>query len=147
MLWCTTSPALAADLTARGLPCLAIDASCDVTIDTFLHAAVAVFTINPFESVGLSLSLLGCLAGAQQVQLSPVNNVAMVEGGGEIPARGPSAAERDAFNNNPAALPVCSATVDHNACRTPTPVQLAASVHAVPTSASTGWPIVRPTMC
>jgi len=69
VLWCTTSPALAADLTARGLPCLAIDASCDVTIDTFLHAAVAVFTINPFESVGLSLSLLGCLAGAQQVQL------------------------------------------------------------------------------
>ncbi len=56
------------------------------------------------------------------------NNAVLVDGGGEIEARRPGAAERDAFNNNPAALPVCSATVEHNACRTPTPVQLAASV-------------------
>ncbi len=57
-----------------------------------------------------------------------LNNVVLVDGGGEIEARRPNAAERDAFNNNPAALPVCSATVDHNACRTPAMVQLAASV-------------------
>ncbi len=57
-----------------------------------------------------------------------VNNAAMVEGGGEIPARGPSAAERDAFNGNAAALPVCTAAIGHNACRTPTPVQLPASI-------------------
>jgi large repetitive protein len=59
---------------------------------------------------------------------SPLNNVVLVEGGGEIPARAPSAAERDAFNNNPGALPVCGTTPAHNVCRTPTPVQLAASV-------------------
>jgi uncharacterized repeat protein (TIGR01451 family) len=59
---------------------------------------------------------------------SPLNNVVMVDGGGEIPARGPSTAERDAFNNNPAALPVCAATANDNACRTPTAVQLASSV-------------------
>ena len=66
--------------------------------------------------------------GAAAATASPVNNVVMVEGGGELPARGPSAAERDAFNNNPAALPVCTAAIEHNACRTPTPVQRAASV-------------------
>jgi uncharacterized repeat protein (TIGR01451 family) len=59
---------------------------------------------------------------------APVNNVVMVDGGGEIDARRPSAAERDAFANNPASLPVCSAAVEHNVCRTPTPVQLAASI-------------------
>ena len=59
---------------------------------------------------------------------SPVNNVVMVEGGGEIAARGPSSAERDAFNNNPAALPMCTPAIEHNACRTPSAVQLAASV-------------------
>jgi uncharacterized repeat protein (TIGR01451 family) len=59
---------------------------------------------------------------------SPVNNVVMVDGGGEIDARRPSAAERDAFANNPASLPECSALAQHNVCRTPTPVQLAASI-------------------
>jgi CDP-glycerol glycerophosphotransferase (TagB/SpsB family) len=69
VLWCATSNALADALKARGLPCLAISRNLDITIDTFLHAAVSVFTINPFESVGLSLPLLGCLAGSAQVQL------------------------------------------------------------------------------
>jgi len=59
---------------------------------------------------------------------SPVNNVVMVDGGGEIDARRPSAAERDAFANNPASLPECGAVAQHNVCRTPTPVQLAASI-------------------
>ena len=58
----------------------------------------------------------------------PVNNAVLVEGGGEIDARRPSPAERDAFNNNPAALPVCTPAVEHNACRTPTPVQQPASL-------------------
>ncbi|MFO1219313.1 MAG: SdrD B-like domain-containing protein [Burkholderiaceae bacterium] len=66
--------------------------------------------------------------GAAAAANSPVNNAVMVDGGGEIDARRPSAAERDAFANNPAALPVCSATIEHNACRDPAPVQLAASI-------------------
>jgi large repetitive protein len=66
--------------------------------------------------------------GAAAATSSPTNNVVLVEGGGEIDARRPSAAERDAFNNNPAALPLCSATIEHNACRTPTRVQLAAAL-------------------
>ncbi len=57
-----------------------------------------------------------------------VDNAVMVDGGGEIEARRPSAAERDAFNNNPTALPVCAAGITQNACRTPTPVQLSSSL-------------------
>jgi uncharacterized repeat protein (TIGR01451 family) len=61
--------------------------------------------------------------------LVPPNNRALVEGGGEIEARGPSAAERNGFDAPHAfpdllALPECSATIDHNVCRRPTQVQL-----------------------
>ena len=65
--------------------------------------------------------------GAAAAAASPVNNVVLVEGGGEIDARGPSAAERDAFNNG---NPGCAAGV-HPGDRattpaaTPTVVQLA----------------------
>lgn len=52
-----------------------------------------------------------------------VDNAVLVEGGGEIEARGPTPAQRDAFAGNPAALPVCGATPVHEACRRPTPVQ------------------------
>jgi uncharacterized repeat protein (TIGR01451 family) len=57
--------------------------------------------------------------------LVPPNNRVLVEGGGEIAARGPSAAERNGFDGpDPLALPACTPTLDHNACRTPTRVQL-----------------------
>ncbi len=59
---------------------------------------------------------------------SPVSNAVLVEGGGESAARAPSTAERDAFAANPAALPLCTAAIAHNACRAATPVQAAASV-------------------
>ncbi len=57
-----------------------------------------------------------------------VDNAVMVDGGGEIAARRPSAAELDAFNNNPALLPVCAAGITQNACRTPTGVQLSSAI-------------------
>ncbi len=66
--------------------------------------------------------------GAAAAANSPVFNAVLVDGGGEIDARRPSATERDAFANNAAALPLCTPAVDQNVCRTPTPVQLAASV-------------------
>ncbi|MEK8034663.1 CDP-glycerol glycerophosphotransferase family protein [Ideonella sp. DXS29W] len=69
VMWCTHSTDLAVQLTERGLPCLLLGLDADQTIDTLLHAAVAVFTLNPWESVGMSQPLLGCLAGAKQVQL------------------------------------------------------------------------------
>ena len=65
---------------------------------------------------------------ASAAAASPVQNVVMVDGGGELDARRPSTAERDAFTNNPLALPVCDPAVLHNVCRDPTPVQQAASL-------------------
>lgn len=69
VLWCTPSAELAAALQAQQLPVLLIGADHDRSIDLMLHAAVAVFTQNPLESVGVALPLLGCLAGAMQLQL------------------------------------------------------------------------------
>ncbi len=68
-VWCTHSHELAVQLTERNLPCLLLGMDADLTIEFLLHAAVAVFTLNPWESVGMSAPLLGCLAGAKQVQL------------------------------------------------------------------------------
>ncbi len=62
------------------------------------------------------------------LQAAPVSNVVLVEGGGELPARGPSAAELDAYNNNPAALPPCDPAMTANACRVTTAVQASASI-------------------
>ena len=59
---------------------------------------------------------------------APVDNAVLVEGGGEIDARKPSAAERDAFASHAADLPVCTSPANHNVCREPTPVQLAAAI-------------------
>ena len=85
-------------------------------------------TVLPAGTVGANVITATVAVDAAAATGNALSNVVLVDGGGEIEARRPSPAERDAFNNNPAALPVCSATVDHNGCRTPTPVQLAASL-------------------
>ena len=59
---------------------------------------------------------------------SPVNNAVIVEGGGENEFRTPTPDERADFEGNPGDLPVCDPAITQNACRLPTPVQLAASV-------------------
>jgi CDP-glycerol glycerophosphotransferase len=69
VVWCTINPELTAQLQAQGLPCLLLSQDIDLTLDLLLHAAVAVFTLNPYESLGMSQPMLGCLAGAKQVQL------------------------------------------------------------------------------
>lgn len=69
VVWCTINSELAAQLHAQNLPCLQLDQDIDLTLDLLLHAAVAVFTLNPLESVAMSQPMLGCLAGAKQLQL------------------------------------------------------------------------------
>lgn len=69
VVWCTINGDLAAQLHAQDLPCLKLDQDIDLTLDLLLHCAVAVFTLNPLESVGMSQPMLGCLAGARHVQL------------------------------------------------------------------------------
>jgi len=66
--------------------------------------------------------------GAAAAASSPVDNAVLVSGGGEDEAHLPTAEERAAFTGNVAALPVCDPAITQNACRVPTPVQLAAAV-------------------
>lgn len=60
--------------------------------------------------------------------VSPVNNAVLVEGGGEDASHRPTPAQRTAFEGDVTGLPVCDPAITQNACRLPTPVQLAASV-------------------
>jgi CDP-glycerol glycerophosphotransferase len=67
--WCGFDPDLMQTLKANGLPCLNLNDNIDLTIDLLLHAAVALFSINPNESLGGSLPLNACLEGASKIQL------------------------------------------------------------------------------
>ena len=96
-------------------------------------AGASSFSCTSSAAIAAGASAAGVITASVNVAAAaaaatPVNNAVMVEGGAEIPVRGPSSAERDAFNNNPAALPVCTPVVEHEVCRTPTGVQLAASI-------------------
>jgi large repetitive protein len=111
---------LAATPTGTGWSCVgAVGVSSFVCTGSTVVAAGATLA----DAINVTVNVAAAAAAA-----SPVNNVVLVEGGGEIDARRPTTAERDAFTNNTAALPVCTAAVEHNVCRTPTPVQLAASI-------------------
>ena len=67
--WCTPHDSLASQLNEAGLPCLHLAANVDLSIDTLLHAAVAVFCVNPNESLRGSFALTACLDGAKKLQL------------------------------------------------------------------------------
>lgn len=69
ILWCSADDDLIAQLEAFELPCLHLTRDMDRSIDLLMHAAVAVFTVNPHESLNGSSALIGCLAGARQIQL------------------------------------------------------------------------------
>ena len=68
------------------------------------------------------------VVGTAALNAPIANNAVLVEGGGEIPARRPTPAERDAFINNPASLPECSAAPPRNVCRDPEEVQQSANL-------------------
>ena len=68
-VWCTMSASLHRELSAAGLPAFDLTADPDATIDTLLHAAAAVFCVNPFNSLGGSDALVSLLDGAATVQL------------------------------------------------------------------------------
>jgi CDP-glycerol glycerophosphotransferase len=67
--WCSFDDALIAMLQSQGLPCMHMARNIDLTIDALMHCAVAVFCVNPNESLKGSYSLNGCLAGAKKLQL------------------------------------------------------------------------------
>lgn len=68
-LWCSFDAELIQSLTAQGLPAVNLAQDIDHSIDLLMHAAVAVFCINPNESLKGAYSLNGCLAGACKLQL------------------------------------------------------------------------------
>ena len=67
--WCSFETSLIEQLRAANLPCVHLGDNIDRTIDLLLHAAVAVFCVNPAESLRGAFSLNGCLAGARKLQL------------------------------------------------------------------------------
>jgi CDP-glycerol glycerophosphotransferase len=69
VMWCSFDDNLIAMLKANGLPSMNLAANIDRSIDLLTHAAVAVFCVNPNESLKGSYSLNACLAGAQKLQL------------------------------------------------------------------------------
>ncbi|WP_052118477.1 CDP-glycerol glycerophosphotransferase family protein [Erwinia oleae] len=69
VIWCSYTPKVIAELTAAGLPCLDMNANVEETIKTFLQAAVAIFCVNPSQSLGRNEFLQASLKGAAQIQL------------------------------------------------------------------------------
>lgn len=69
VVWCAFDAALVRQLQEAGLPVHAICADVQATLDLLLHAAVAVFCVNPNESLRNSVALNACLDGAAKLQL------------------------------------------------------------------------------
>jgi len=69
VVWCTANPALAAELTTHGLPCLDMTADPTLTTRELLQCSVAVFCENMLSAFSFRPALAGALAGAQKLQL------------------------------------------------------------------------------
>ncbi|NVP55653.1 CDP-glycerol glycerophosphotransferase family protein [Mycoplana rhizolycopersici] len=69
VLWCTFDKSLETALKDAGLPCFNLMDDINRTIDLLMHAAVAVFCVNPSESLRGLYSMYACLAGARKLQL------------------------------------------------------------------------------
>lgn len=69
VLWCASTPALAKELAAHGLPVLDMTADLKATVRTLMHCSVAVFCENMMSTFNGNLALAGALAGAQKIQL------------------------------------------------------------------------------
>ena len=86
-------------------------------------------TVIAADASGVSPIAVTVRVGAAALPASPVNNLVLVEGGGELDVRGPTAVERAAFDaGNANALPVCETPAAHNVCRVATPVQASAAI-------------------
>jgi CDP-glycerol glycerophosphotransferase len=69
VLWCAFDPELTAQLQGAGLPVHGLCQDVGASINLLLHAAVAVFCVNPNESLRGSVALTACLDGAKKLQL------------------------------------------------------------------------------
>lgn len=69
VMWCAFDADLAAQLQAAGLPVHCLCQDVGASINLLLSAAVAVFCVNPNESLRGSVALTACLDGAKKLQL------------------------------------------------------------------------------
>lgn len=67
--WCSPHTGLIATLEAKGLPCFDLSKDLHHSMDFLLESSIAVFCVNPLESVGHNLLLLSCLSGALTFQM------------------------------------------------------------------------------
>jgi uncharacterized repeat protein (TIGR01451 family) len=111
---------LTATPTGNGWSCTGTAGASSFTCTSSTVIAAGATSANAITAVAV--------VGAAALNAPVANNAVLVDGGGEIPARRPTPAERDAFDKNPAALPECSADIAHNACRDPEDVQQAANL-------------------
>jgi CDP-glycerol glycerophosphotransferase (TagB/SpsB family) len=69
VLWCSFDTTLLAQLAQFSLPVFHLGENAERSLDLLLHAAVAVFCVNPAESLQGSFALNGALHGARRIQL------------------------------------------------------------------------------
>lgn len=69
VVWVAPNQDLATRLAQAGLPVLDLTADADRAVSTLLHAAVAIFCVNPNESTGWERVLSAAVDGARKVQL------------------------------------------------------------------------------
>lgn len=67
--WCSANPSLIHLLQAEGLPCFDLSADLHNSLDFLLESAIALFCVNPLESVGHNLLMLSALRGAATFQM------------------------------------------------------------------------------
>lgn len=70
VIWCSCQPELIKKLQMHQLPCQQIDQENVLEcINLFMSAAVAVFSVNPSQSLNGNEALFACLEGARHIQL------------------------------------------------------------------------------
>lgn len=69
VIWCSTENEVIRQLRQNNLPCHHLGEDFNQSADLLLHAAVAVFCVNPAQSLRHNLPLFACLNGAKQIQL------------------------------------------------------------------------------
>lgn len=67
--WCSPNSSLIATLKSRELPCYDLGSNLHQSMDFLLESSIAIFCVNPLESVGHNLLLLACLHGALTFQM------------------------------------------------------------------------------
>jgi len=69
IIWCSYTPGVINDLKRAGLPYHDINHATPETLSLMLEAAIAIFCVNPWQSLGAQPIYAACLEGAKHVQL------------------------------------------------------------------------------